>query len=109
MKTLIFAFALLASAPAFAKAPKWSFAAITTNPEVVSLVAAMEKHRGLRCETPPEKSVKVRKDGYATLYYSCNEYNEEGEPMANVTFIEIKGWAYADSFDLMRVKFIPME
>jgi hypothetical protein len=43
------------------------------------------------------------------VLYSCNQYDDAGEPLANVTAIELKGWATADGFDLMRVKFIPLE
>ena len=109
MKTLALLLAATSCPPAFAKAPEWSLASIATNPEVVALVSAMEKNRGLRCDALRENAVTVRKDGYATALYSCNQYDAAGEPLANVTAIELKGWATADSFDLMRVKFIPLE
>lgn len=108
MKYFLIAFALISSAPVFAASANHT-ATIATNPEVVSLVAAMEKNRGLRCDALSEYNVEVRKDGFATAIYSCNQYDQDGEPMANVTQIEVKGWLASGSFDLMRVKFIPVE
>jgi len=109
MKTLLAILALTVSATGHAAAPAKKVTAIAANPEVVSLVAAMEKNRGLRCDPLSPYSVEVKRNGHATALYGCNEYDAEGMPMANVTQIEVAGWLQANSFELMSVKFIPVE
>lgn len=110
MRNLIIALSLLVtSAAQAAPALSGDTKAIATNPEVVSLVGAFEKHRGLRCDALDARNVRVRRSGAATALLSCNQYDENGDGMANVTQIELKGWVGEGSFDLSEVKFVPVE
>ncbi|RYZ95330.1 MAG: hypothetical protein EOP11_25080 [Proteobacteria bacterium] len=110
MKLLILSALLVASAmPALAASPAKNVSAITKNLEVESLVAAMEKNRGLRCEALQERNVRLEPNDQAIAVYSCNQYDEFNEPMANVTMIEVTGWLSEGDFELTNVKFIPLE
>lgn len=80
-------------------------AVIANNPEVKSLLGAIESNRKLRCDKIDFNNTKISNGRNVVSTVVCNEYDQDGTPMANVHWIEIKGKLYNGTFfDLESVK-----
>lgn len=106
MKKLIL-IAAFAAAPAFASTTK--SALIANNTEVKALIAAFEQNRGLKCNEINDENTVIKKGAVKTTI-SCSQYDQNGEPQANVTIITFSGHIYDNTFfQLAKVVFTPME
>lgn len=103
MKQILTVLCMLVSTSAFAAAIDAEL--VNANPEVKSAVAAFEKNRDQRCSKITEESVQIEPDSHVTVTISCNQYDANNEPQANVYFITIKGLMYPDFFSLNSISF----
>ena len=107
MKKILIAVSFLMSTSAFASAGK--VAIIKKNLEVKSAIAAFEKNRSQKCAGIKESNTQFEADGKVTLRVSCNQYDKNGEPQANVYFIKIEGYMYDSFFSLTSVLIVGVE
>ncbi len=109
MKKLLTATALILGSMTAQALPNPT-AVIRENLEVKSIIQAIESNRSLRCEQITFKNTKFGKAGSVVSTISCNQYDEQNEPMANVHFIEITGHLYSGTeFQLSSVKITAAE
>lgn len=94
---------------AFAKTTDAQTLLVRENLEVKSFISTFEKNRSQKCEEITADDIRVKGDGKTAVRISCNEYDQDGEPQANVHIIEIGGYLYDSSFDLQRVKVTGLE
>ncbi len=98
--TLVVFIASLLAFDAFAKADVNQVVADTvrSDVEIRAVVKAISDARGIKCNAPSGKETTVGKisslGAKFSAVYSCNEYDHNGQPQANVQQIIIKGTAY---------------
>src|SRR4051812_8358581 len=100
MKVSMLFISIVLTIPAFAAG---RVDVIKANPEVKSVIAAFESNRSQKCVEITAENVKFGKNGSAKVQISCNQYDNNGQPQANVYFITLKGTLYGSSFELDRV------
>ncbi|WP_413287718.1 hypothetical protein [Bdellovibrio sp. HCB337] len=78
--------------------------AIKDNLEVKGFISTFEKNRSQKCNEISAESIRIKKSGWVDVRITCNEYDQNGEPQANVYGIDFGGYIYGTFFDLQKVK-----
>jgi hypothetical protein len=107
MKEIICLLSFLATIPTFAAPSKIDL--VKQNLEVKSAIASFETNRVQKCSEINESNTRIGKNGAVKAMVSCNQYNENGEPQANVYFITIRGSLYDSFFELNSVSIVGVE
>lgn len=108
MKSFALVMMLAFSAVASEKAPSL-VDLVSKNLEVSSYISAFEKNRNQTCDALTEQGVSITKSNKVTAHISCNEYDLEGMPMANVYFITIEGYSYGTSLEVQKISVVGAE
>ena len=106
MKQIILLASLISSA-AFASSAQLDL--IKNNLEVKSAIAAFEANRGETCNALSAANLMVSKNGAAKITVSCNRYDKNGDPQADVYILTIKGALYPNSFELSSISIVGAE
>lgn len=82
---------------------------IKQNLEVKSAIASFEKNRSEKCSEISRANTRISKNGAVKAVISCNQYDENGEPMANAYSITIRGSLYDAFFEMNSLSIVGIE
>ena len=97
----------MTSLPAFAAANNLNL--VKNNAEVKSAIASFEANRSQKCSEISDANTHFHKNGTVKVQISCNQYDANGEPQANVYLITIRGFIYSTYFELGSVSIVGAE
>jgi hypothetical protein len=99
---IVFIILTVVSSFAYAQTTETQANLIKNNLEVKSVIKAFETNRSQKCQDISAENILITKSGLSKVTLSCNEY-KDGESMANVYIIKLKGYLYGSIFDLNSV------